>query len=169
MGIERTRQKMREASVIIYMFDLSVENPESISQQVSELEQLEIPFIKAGNKTDIASPALLKTLKDQPGFVFISAKLKDNLDKLKKRLIDLLDLGKVRVGDTIVTNARHYESLFKSQTALREVIDGMEKQASGELLAEDIRQSIYYLGEITGEITNEDLLENIFSKFCIGK
>lgn len=169
MGIERTRQKMREASVIIYMFDLSVENEDSINQQVSELERLSIPYIKAGNKTDVASPALLNSLESQPGFIFISAKFKENLDQLKVRLIDLLDLGKVSVGDTIVTNARHYESLFKAKNALREVIDGMEKQASGELLAQDIRQSIYYLGEITGEITNEDLLENIFSKFCIGK
>jgi tRNA modification GTPase len=169
MGIERTRQKMMEAGVIIYMFDLSAENPESISHQVSELEHLGIPFIKAGNKTDIASPALLKMLKGQPGFVFISAKLKDNLGELKKRLIDMLDLGKVKIGNTIVTNVRHYESLFRAKNSLLEVIAGIDKLVTGELLAEDIRQSIYYLGEITGEITNEDLLANIFSKFCIGK
>lgn len=169
MGIERTRQKMKEASVILYMFDLKNESPEGIRHQEEELDQLGIPYLKAGNKIDQAPPALLKELENRPDFILISALKKENLEQLKNTLKEILDIGKVKIGDTIVTNARHYESLFRARQSLGEIIRGLEENITGDLLAEDVRQAIYYLGEITGEITNDDLLASIFSKFCIGK
>jgi len=169
MGIERTRKKMKEASVIIYMFDLKNETMESIGHQVEELDQLGIPYIKTGNKTDKASPALLKILEPRKDFILISALKKNNLEGLKKHLKEILDIGRITIGDTVVTNARHYESLYHARQSLGDIMSGMEKNATGDLLAEDVRQTIYYLGEITGEITNDDLLASIFSKFCIGK
>ena len=74
-----------------------------------------------------------------------------------------------RTGDTVVTNLRHYESLYNAQKSLEDVVNGISEGISGDLLAMDIRQALHYLGEITGEITTDDLLGNIFSKFCIGK
>ena len=144
MGIERTRKKMKEASVIIYMFDLKNESLESIRHQSDELDQLGIPYLKAGNKTDQAQTGLFNALKDEKDFILISALKKENLEDLKKRLTEILDLGKVKIGDTIVTNARHYESLFNARQSLRDIIAGMENKITGDLLAEDVRQAIIF-------------------------
>jgi tRNA modification GTPase len=104
-----------------------------------------------------------------PEMIFISAARDENIDNLKKALIHLVNLDKFKTGDTIVTNIRHIESLTNTQTALDDVMRGIDNQVSGDFLAMDIRQALHYLGEITGEITTDDLLGNIFSKFCIGK
>jgi tRNA modification GTPase len=169
IGVERTRQKMKQASLIIYMFDLKEDNLEDILLESGKLEKLGIPFIKAGNKTDSAPAALLKALKMHSDFVFISAKNKDNLDELKTRILEKVNLKGFRTGNAVVTNLRHYESLFNANKSLREVIRALDEGMTGDFLAIDIRQALHYLGEITGEITTENLLENIFSKFCIGK
>jgi len=88
---------------------------------------------------------------------------------LKSEIIRKVNLEGFRKGDTVVTNLRHYESLYSSQKSLEDVVAGISNGNSGDLLAMDIRQALHYLGEITGEITTEDLLGNIFSKFCIEK
>jgi tRNA modification GTPase len=84
-------------------------------------------------------------------------------------LLDTAKQGQFKKGDTVVTNLRHFESLTKSRNALEEVLTGLDRNMSGDFLAMDIRTALYHLGEITGEITTEDLLGDIFSKFCIGK
>ncbi|MFC2124145.1 tRNA uridine-5-carboxymethylaminomethyl(34) synthesis GTPase MnmE [Bacteroidota bacterium] len=168
MGIARTKQKMREASLILYLFDLKSETIEEIDKESGKLDKLGIPYIKLGNKTDLAPKELLAGLKKRD-FIFISAKSKINLEELKKQLIEFVNLDKIRSENTIITNTRHYESLFKVNSSLKDVLSGIEKGISGDLLAMDIRQTIHFLGEITGEITTDDLLSNIFSRFCIGK
>ena len=85
-----------------------------------------------------------------------------------KKILEKVNLEGFRTGNTIVTNLRHYESLYNARKSLEEVLTGIDNQISGDLLAMDIRQALHYLGEITGEITTDDLLANIFSKFCIG-
>lgn len=169
IGVERTRKKMKEASLIIYMFDLKEENTTEIRQEIDQLAKLGIPFIKVGNKIDEAPPALLEELKDEKDMVFISSRNRENLDNLKDRIIEKVNIEGFRTGDTVVTNLRHYESLFKAHKALEDVFKGIDTSVTGDLLAMDIRQALHYLGEITGEITTDDLLGNIFSKFCIGK
>ena len=106
---------------------------------------------------------------DTPEIVFISAKQQLHTEVLKERMVDAILQGKVQTENTIVTNARHYHALKEVQKSLTDIKDGLDKKISGDLLAIDIRRSLQYLGEITGEITNEEQLDYIFSKFCIGK
>ena len=169
LGVERTKQQMEKASLIIYLFDLSSDKSENIRSDIERLENSHIPFIKVGNKVDKADKALLKELKSDKDMVFISASNEDNIDQLKDKILELINLKSFRIGDTVVTNLRHYESLLQTKEALDRVVSGIDTNITPDLLAEDIRQGLHYLGEITGEITTEDLLENIFSKFCIGK
>lgn len=168
LGVERTRDKMKKASLIIYLVDLANTTLEDISKEIEELNTLGIPFIKVGNKLDAADHALVKKLK-QEGFIFISAKHKDHIEALKEKILSLFEVANVKTGDVMVTNLRHYQNLLQTNESLTRVLEGMDTSVTGDFLAMDIRQSLHYLGEITGSITTEDLLENIFSKFCIGK
>ena len=168
MGVERTRDRMKKASVILYLFDLTANNLPEIQDEVKELEKLGIPFIKVGNKVDKANQELINTLS-QEGFIFISASHKTNIQQLKDKLLSFFQVSTVKSGDVLVTNLRHYQNLLQTHESLDRVLTGMTEGITGDFLAMDIRQSLHYLGEITGEITTDDLLENIFSKFCIGK
>ncbi len=167
IGVERTLDKMKEASLIIYMIDLVHDTLESIEEQLAELKSSNLPYLIVGNKEDEANPSLKEALLNEDP-VFISAKSKTHLDDLKNRLKAHVAQTKTQ-GDTIVTNARHLESLQQTQEALNRVIEGINIGISNDLVAQDIRQALFHLGEITGEVTTDDLLENIFSKFCIGK
>ena len=100
--------------------------------------------------------------------LYISSKDGSNLDALKERMYQLVG-GDNRLGDVVVTNVRHLEALTKAKGAIQEVLDGIKGKFSGEITALSIRRALNYLGEITGEVTHEDLLDYIFSKFCIGK
>ena len=168
MGVERTRDRMKKASIIMYMFDLTNTTWEEIETEVHGLEALGIPYVKVGNKVDKADPALLKKL-GREGMVFISASNKTNIEQLKEKLLSYFHVNTVKSGDVLVTNLRHYQNLVQTNESLERVLKGMTEGITGDFLAMDIRQSLHYLGEITGAITTDDLLENIFSKFCIGK
>jgi tRNA modification GTPase len=104
-----------------------------------------------------------------PEMLFISAKERIGIDELKKHLVHLFDSRTVNLTETIVTNSRHVEALRHTNVALIKVLDGLNQNVSGDFLAMDIRQALHYLGTITGEISSDDLLGNIFSRFCIGK
>lgn len=168
MGVERTRDRMKKASIILYLFDLSTATLPDIQQEIKELEQLGIPFIKIGNKVDKADPAIVAKLKEQD-FIFISASNKTNIQQLKEKLLSFFQVTTVKSGDVLVTSLRHYQNLLQTQESLSRVLNSMNEGITGDFLAMDIRQSLHYLGEITGQITTDDLLDNIFSKFCIGK
>jgi tRNA modification GTPase len=168
IGVERTRAQMKKASLIIYLFDLGQATLEEILQEDETLKAAGIPYIKVGNKMDKASPALLDTLREI-GFIFISASHKTNIAELKDKILASFQVKTVKAGDVMVTNLRHYQSLVQTHQALDRVLEGMGTGVTGDFLAMDIRQSLHYLGEITGAISSEDLLGNIFSKFCIGK
>lgn len=169
IGVERTYSKMKEASLIIYLFDLSTENIVDINREINKLENLGKPFIPVGNKVDVADPELLEQVRQIPNICLISAAQKEHLENLREMLINMVNLDKFRSGSTIVTNMRHLESLQRTAHALQDVLNGLAIGVSNDFLAQDIRHSLHYLGEITGEITTDDLLANIFSKFCIGK
>jgi tRNA modification GTPase len=104
-----------------------------------------------------------------PEMLFVSAKERLGIDEFKKHMVQLFDNRTVNVTETIVTNARHVEALRHTNSALIKVLEGLNHNVSGDFLAMDIRQALYYLGTITGEISSDDLLANIFSRFCIGK
>jgi tRNA modification GTPase len=101
--------------------------------------------------------------------VFISAREKQNIDKLTSKLVELVSVGNVTGGETIITNTRHIEALTKTSDALERIIDAIDKNITTELLASEIKTANYHLGTITGEVTNDEILDSIFSRFCIGK
>ncbi|MGB3180308.1 MAG: tRNA uridine-5-carboxymethylaminomethyl(34) synthesis GTPase MnmE [Cyclobacteriaceae bacterium] len=169
IGVERTRQKMQQASLIIYMFDLEQDNITDVRRDINKLENLGIPFLKVGNKLDAAQPELLEKLQKEPGMVFISAHTGENLELLQEKLLETVNLDTFKTGNTIVTNTRHYESLLETRKSLEDVLDGLDSGITNDFLALDIRQALHHLGSITGEVSNDEILGNIFSKFCIGK
>ena len=168
MGVERTREQMKKASLILYLFDLSNGAADDIRSEVKELDALGIPYLKVGNKMDKADPKRLRQL-EQDGFVLISASRKTNIQELKNTILARFHVDTVKRGDVLVTNLRHYHQLLQTKEALDRVLQGMDGGVTGDFLAMDIRQALHFLGEITGEITTDDLLANIFGKFCIGK
>ena len=170
IGVSRTQEKMKTASLILYLFDLSDTDLVEINRDVNKLENLGVPFIKVANKTDKSKENIISELKEKhPDTIFISAGKKENLEGLKSRILELVNLEKFRTGNTIVTNVRHYDSLTKTRESLLDVLTGLDSQVTNDFLAMDIRRALHYLGEITGQVTTDDLLANIFSKFCIGK
>jgi tRNA modification GTPase len=170
IGVSRTQEKMRTASLILYLFDLSDTDLVEVHRDLNKLENLGVPYLKVGNKLDTAKGNIVKDLQtNYPDMLFISAGNKDNLELLKARILELVNLDKFRTGNTIVTNVRHYDSLTKTRESLLEVLGGLDRLVTNDFLAMDIRRALHYLGEITGEVTTDDLLANIFSKFCIGK
>lgn len=169
IGVQRTYEKMKQAALILYLFDLREDNLEDVLRETKELEQLDIPLIRVGNKVDQARSSLMRTLSAAEDLIFISATQKQHLEELKRKLIEKTQLDRLNSNQTLVTNVRHYESLVRTQSSLEQVIVGLEQDVTHDFLAQDIRHALYALGEITGEITTDDLLGNIFSKFCIGK
>ena len=169
IGVARTREKIRQASLVLYLFDLQQDNMNSIKQEIKTLRSLSIPFIMVGNKVDQAQPALVAILAGEENAVMISAQQKENLDALRRMITEVTQLQKISAGENIITNARHYQSLSQTRVALLGVLEGLRLSITHDLLAQDIRHALYHLGEITGQISNDELLGNIFSKFCIGK
>lgn len=175
LGIERTFQKLRQASIVLWVIDLT-----SPSEQIEELAQTIIPqtegkkVILVFNKSDLLSPEELAIKQELLGKVpadrlYISAKQQANTEALKQHLIQTAALPEISQNDVIVTNVRHYEALTKAHEAILRVINGLEMNISGDFLSQDIRECMHYLGEITGQISNDEILGNIFGKFCIGK
>lgn len=128
------------------------------------------PLIVLANKVDKISEHEILDLNTQiPELQFISAKTSFGVEKLTDTLLNLINTGALRNNETIITNTRHYDALLKAFEEIQKVKEGLETGLSGDLLAIDIRQALYHFGEITGQITNDDLLGNIFANFCIGK
>lgn len=169
MGVKRTREKMTQASLIIYLFDVKSTSERELIRDLEELKYLQAPFLVVGNKIDTRLDAIITTFRNIDGIIYISAKENIGIDELKQNLLEIIQYDTFKQNDTLVTNLRHYESLRETRKALDEVLAGMDNDVPGDLLAQDIRQSLFHLGEITGDISTDDLLDNIFSKFCIGK
>jgi len=170
IGVSRTQEKMKTASLILYLFDLGDTDLIEINRDINKLENLGVPFLKVANKIDKAKENIINELKkSHPDTIFISAGKKENLEDLKAKILELVNLDKFRTGNTIVTNVRHYDSLTKTRESLLDVLTGLDNEVTNDFLAMDIRRALHYLGEITGQVTTDDLLANIFSKFCIGK
>ena len=168
-GIERSLEKMKEADIVIYLFDVNNDKGE-IERWKQEAEQKALKFLLVANKIDELGEALSKDkFGDIENVIFISAKGNLHTPVLKEKMVDLVLQGKVQAENTIITNARHYHALKEVSKSLTDIKEGLDNKLPGDLLALDIRRCLYYLGEITGEITNEDQLDYIFSKFCIGK
>jgi len=168
IGVERTREKMKLARLIVYLVDPTQDTPADVLNQLEEIKALDIPYIVIVNKAD------LLTSEDMAAFSgfnasFISAKSQDGVEELKDLLIEQVNLKNLNADDVMVTNIRHVEALQHTQSSLERVLYGIDNPVTSDFLALDIRQALHHLGEITGQVSTDDLLDNIFSKFCIGK
>lgn len=167
IGVERTMQQMEKASLIIYLFDACEIQLSVISKQLSEFNA---PYLLVGNKVDKLSSELKKEFETAyPEIIWISASENQNIEALKDILVKKVKTKEIKSGDTVVTNLRHFQHLSQTNEALNNVLEGLSQSITGDFLAQDIRFALHHLGEITGQITTDDLLANIFSKFCIGK
>ena len=165
IGIEKSMEKMRSADIVLYIFDVNIETNNSLAEQVAVFEKEGIKYFLAGNKADIGSEISFAN-KD---IVMISAKKKTGIEELRDRLFQATVHADSHAENNIVTNARHLEALQQIASSLQAIKAGLDENIPGDLLSSDIRTALYHLGEITGEVTNEDKLDFIFSKFCIGK
>ncbi|GAB3887248.1 tRNA uridine-5-carboxymethylaminomethyl(34) synthesis GTPase MnmE [Spirosoma agri] len=172
IGIERTQQKMRDASLVIYLFDGKNSSPDDLQTSIAEIRSSGKPYLLVGNKLDAITEnerQTLETIAAEP-IVWISAAKHSHLDTLKTSLSSRVRTDTaVQTGSAVVTNARHYEHLTGTDDALARAIAGLDVGVTPDWLAMDLRVALRHLGELTGEITTDDLLESIFSKFCIGK
>ena len=168
-GMERSLEKMERADILIYLFDVSEEKNE-IKNIQSVLTQKNRKFLLVANKVDIYGAEAAKVkFREIADVTFISAKEELNIELIENLLIEkVLDLN-VQSDGTIVTNSRHMDALLKIAESLKDIRKGIDEKLPGDLLTPDIRRCLYFLGDITGEITSEDQLDYIFSKFCIGK
>ena len=168
-GIEKTKEKIKKAKILLYLFDCNDTNFREIESSINSFKRNDLSIILVRNKIDLKNQnqTLLNDLNDFE-LLEISATDSDSVSKLKKRLVNEVDILNP-YNDIIISNSRHYEALIKALKAIEEVNIGLKENISGDLLSVDIRRSIEYLSEITGEITNDDVLGNIFANFCIGK
>ncbi|KPM33855.1 tRNA modification GTPase TrmE [Croceitalea dokdonensis DOKDO 023] len=168
IGIEKSHQKIQEAALVLYLFDANTNKKKEISALQDKYPLKKI--LPVANKTDMVKADRLQELQDKiRGVHLLSAKQGDGLDALKKQLLTISNTGDIGKNDTIVTNNRHYDSLLKALEAIQRVKEGMQEELASDLMAIDIREALFHLGEITGAVSPDDLLGNIFSNFCIGK
>ncbi|MEO9511092.1 MAG: tRNA uridine-5-carboxymethylaminomethyl(34) synthesis GTPase MnmE [Flavobacteriaceae bacterium] len=168
IGIERTFDKIEKARLIIFLFD-------GLDFDKLELDKIKLRYpnkelLPICNKMDVLNNSEITQIKNEiPETIFLSAKYKTGIPDLERKLLSLVDSGALTGDDTIITNGRHYDVLLKALEETQKVKEAMEMELSSDLMAIDIRQALHHLGEITGSVTTEDLLGNIFSNFCIGK
>jgi tRNA modification GTPase len=169
VGVQRSLEKMKQADLVLYLFDVNEMTSTDVEEVKTNFATQQIRYLLVGNKIDvIGENAARSKFKDASDVIFISA-IQQSTDSLIQKMTDTVLEGKVQTESTIVTNARHFHALQQLHSALEDVRKGLHDNIPGDLVALDIRRCLHFLGEITGEITNEDQLDYIFSKFCIGK
>ena len=172
IGLNKAFEAIKKSAIVIYLFDAHELTAGDLVLELQKIEEhlISTQVILVANKIDIETLNDLKNeFIDFPEMIFISAKKQLNINELKNKLLSLFDARTVSATDTIVTNARHASSLTNANLALKKVLEGLNNNIVPDLLALDIRYALNEIGLITGEVSNEDLLNNIFSKFCIGK
>jgi tRNA modification GTPase len=166
-GVERTLARMKQAKLIVYMVD-ALQTPVELQAQLTDLQKLDIPFLALVNKADLFTPQQRDEFAKHE-VLFLSAKDGVGVEELKIKLLEKVNLSHINTSETLVTNIRHVEALKQTENALQRVLNNIDNPVTSDFLAMDIKQALHYLGEITGQVTTDDLLENIFTKFCIGK
>ena len=173
LGIERTFQKLKQAEIVLWMVDAT-----DAASQINQLSKQILPrcegkhLILVFNKADLvtdASSVIPADFPDNVQSVSLSAKRRTNIDELQQILISSANLPSVTQNDVIVTNVRHYEALTHALEAIKRVQEGLTSNLSGDFVSQDIRECIFHLSDIAGEVTNDMVLRNIFEHFCIGK
>lgn len=175
MGIERTYQKIEQATIVLWILDCT-QLSEHIEWLTDKIEQRAVgkKIILVFNKIDKIAEEEREVLNQlfeqfEGERIYISAKNRLNTDELEKALVKAAQLPEINTGDVVVSNIRHFQALQKALFSIQRVSEGLESGISGDFLSQDIRECMHFLGEITGQISNEEILGNIFGKFCIGK
>lgn len=175
IGIQKTFEKIEQAQVVMYLSPLAPEGGIEVETLKTEIAQIKNQYplktlLVIFNKMDLMEEKLISNLKSQiSNSIFISAKNKTGIDELKNQLLSFVNTGALRNNETIVTNTRHYDSLLKALEEIQKVRFGLDNNISSDFMAIDIRQALFHFGEITGQVSNDELLGNIFANFCIGK
>lgn len=189
IGIQKTFEKIEQAQVVLYLVDgLQLSAHKEMDAFINEIGKIQNQYpqksvIVVINKKDLipadtvtAINNRITAFQEELSSVnrnlftnFISAKNKEGIEDLKNALLSFVNTGALRNNETIVTNTRHYDSLLKALEEIQKVQWGIQSNLSSDLMAIDIRQALYYFGEITGQVSNDELLGNIFANFCIGK
>ena len=169
IGVERALEKLEKSSIYIYLFDSTEMSVLEVKKELDSFTTNSKQLIVA-NKIDKASKEELSAINNSGlPFLTISAKSKNSLDVLCNSLLNIAGIESLDSNQLMVTNSRHYDVLIKSLEEISKVQEGIDNHLTGDLLAIDLRQALYFLGEITGKVSNDDLLGNIFANFCIGK
>ena len=175
IGIKKTFEKIEQAQVVLFLVDSSDLSATNLKKLKIEIEKIKNKYPQKaltiiGNKADKLTDDVKQLIANEiPNILFLSAKQNIGVDELKNTLLSFVKTGALRNNETIVTNTRHYDSLLKALEEVQKVKWGLDAGISSDLMAIDIRSALYYFGEITGEVTNDELLGNIFANFCIGK
>lgn len=175
MGIERTYQKIEQAAIVLWILDCTQlsEHMEWLTDRIAkhaEGKKVILVFNKIDKITEDERNVLAQMFEQFEGErIYISARERINTDGLQKALVSAAQLPEINPGDVVVSNVRHYEALQNAHSSIGRVIDGLDSGISGDFLSQDIRECMHFLGEITGQISNDEILGNIFGKFCIGK
>jgi tRNA modification GTPase len=174
IGIEKTFEKMAQSQVILQLLDASsISKTNSVeilnTMQVTKDKHPDTECLLVLNKMDLANSDEVAALFSNLQPLELSAKTGAGVEALKSKLLSLVQTGKLRNNDTIITNTRHYDALGEALKSIQNVQTGLDAGLSGDLMAIDIREALHHFGRITGEISTDDLLGNIFANFCIGK
>jgi tRNA modification GTPase len=162
LGVERTFEKINQSAIVVYLYDVTETTIKEVEKDLETLNK-NAAIVVIGNKADLSQTNVIENA------ILISALKKEGVEEVKTALYNTVVEEGFNLESTIVTNARHYESLIRTNEDLQKVIDGIDSGLSGDFVAMDIRQASHHLGTITGEISTDELLGNIFANFCIGK
>lgn len=173
VGVAKTMEKVRQSALLVYVFDVVRTSPEEVRADLEQLVGPDTRLLVVANKMDLnpytSHAHYACELLPESAWVPVSALNNMNVEYLKEKLLNSVLQGELRTEHTVVANARHYEALLKASESLTDALRSIETGISGDFIAMDIRRALTFLGEITGEISSEDLLDSIFSRFCIGK
>jgi tRNA modification GTPase len=174
IGIEKTFEKMAQSQVILQLLDASSISKTNSAKllktvQLTKDKHPDTECLLILNKMDLTNADEVKAIFSNFQPIPLSAKTGAGVEVLKSKLLSLVQTGKLRNNDTIITNARHYDALGEALKSIQNVQSGLDGGLSGDLMAIDIREALHHFGRITGEISTDDLLGNIFANFCIGK
>ena len=174
IGIRKTFENINKSNIVMYVIDSSKVNSSNLDIYKSNIDKIisdysEKHILLLANKIDLSKISFIEENFSDYNLISISAKDNLNIDKVKTKISSFIELGIVNNSSSVVTNSRHFSVLNNALSEVQNVYSGMQDGISSDLLAVDVRQALYHFGELTGEITNDELLGNIFSKFCIGK
>jgi tRNA modification GTPase len=170
LGVERSYEKIKKAELLLYVIDINTfHHKDEAYAELEEIRSFEIPYIIVANKADTCKGAWPKLMNEIPEVIAVAAKNREGIDELKQQIGNQFMKQHHLPEGEIISNARHYHGLRHANMALDEVLNGIGNNLPTEMIAFDVRTASQHLAEITGDISNNDILDSIFTRFCIGK